>query len=476
MSAASSTKTSSTTSSFFKYLPNTPTSPIEKGKKVAVKQSAATRIAKSMTPGASTSSKKTNAAQSRPFISADASALAPSAAKKTKAKALEVKQKRGATRKDDTQRENEFRIDVETCDILFIDEQIKRKLTSKISTLQEMQQDLITLLWILQNSEDPVDRIGADKESALLRKKIKDIEGGFELALYLLKTTDMLDEYKTIISGTAAKSFIRDLRPRDEAKIFRKNQIVLEFLRIAKQYVNLENFKQKQRNTPLCDVCHSGNLRESDDNSIFICACGNQIEVLDDAPTFKDAERVNMSTRYTYTCRGHFNEAMNRFEGKQNTEISQNVLDILKREMVLHGLTPKTFTKDHLYMFLSENKLSDFYADINLIYFLITSTDAPDITKYRNELFEMFDQLEEAYQIVKDDDRLNSLNVNWKLYKLLQLLDYPCKKDDFFCLKTPTKQGEHEETWYAMIEYLRAQYPNVNTSFGKKRWRHLRTL
>lgn len=462
--------------SFFKYLaqpiPGIPTkaaSTASRRTDVKVKKSNASKVAARIKAGGSDHPK--------PFISADPSNFAPRTAKKSKAKALEAKQKRGTTRKEDATRETEIKIDVETCDILFIDEQIKRKLSSKISTLKEMQQDLVNLIWILKHSDDPVDRIGADKESAMLRRAIKDIEGGFDYSLYLLRTTDLLEEYKTLTAGAAAKSFIRDLRPRDEAKIHRKNQIIVEFLRIAKQYANLENFKQKTRSIPICEVCHGGGtLRESDDNSIYVCGCGNQIEILDDAPTFKDAERVNMSTRYTYTCRGHFNEAMNRFEGKQNTIISQETLDILIREMKLHGLSSETFTKDHLYMFLSENKLSDFYADINLIFFLITKTNPPDITKYRNELLEMFDQLEEAYKLVKDDERLNSLNVNWKLYKLLQLLDYPCKKDDFFCLKTPTKQGEHEEKWYAMIEYLRSQYPNVNTSYGKRRWRHVRTI
>ena len=88
----------------------------------------------------------------------------------------------------------------------------------------------------------------------------------------------------------------------------------------------------------------------------------------------------------------------------------------------------------------------------------------------------MFDQTEEAYKEVKDFDRMNSLNVNWKLYKLLQLLDYPCKKDDFFCLKTPTKQGEHEEKWEEMIYLLQEKYPDAKTSKGKKRWRYIQTI
>jgi len=367
-------------------------------------------------------------------------------------------------------------IDVETCDIIYIDEQITTKLKSKISTLPEMEKDLRDLLWIINNSPDAIDQIHAKTETSMLRRRIQDIEGGFELALYGVRTADLIIEYLDIINQTRSNSFVRVVNTRDEAKIHRKNQIVLEYLRIAKEYVNLENFKQKPQKA-VCGACHSNNLIESDDDSILVCKeCGNVVELLDDAPTFKDSERVNMSSRYTYTCRGHFIEAMNRFEGKQNTEIDPIVISTLKNEIKMHSLNEKTATKDHIYMFLSEKKLSESYSDVNLIFYLITGVNPPDITEYRNELLEMHDQLEEAYESVKESDRLNSLNVNWKLYKLLQLLDYPCKKDDFFCLKTPTKQGEHEQKWYDMIEYLKVKYPNAVTSYGKKRWRHTRTI
>lgn len=368
-------------------------------------------------------------------------------------------------------------IDIDTCDINFIDEQITKRLQSKITTLPELQQDLQNLLWIINNSPDAIDKIHAKTETAFLRRRIQDIEGGFDLGLYIIRTSDLLAEYRDIMAQTRSSSFIRITDTRDEAKIHRRNEIVSEYLRIAKEYVNLENFKQQSQKT-ICESCRSTNLVESeDDSSILICKeCGATLELLDDAPTFKDSERVNMSSRYTYTCRGHFIEAMNRFEGKQNTEIDPSVVETLKKELSLHGLNEVTATKDHIYMFLSESKLSDLYSDINLLFYLITKVNPPDITVYRNELLDMHGQLEEAYSEVKDDERLNSLNVNWKLYKLLQLLDYPCKKDDFFCLKTPTKQGEHEQKWYDMIEYLKIKYPDAVTSYGKKRWRHMRTI
>lgn len=434
--------------SFFQYLPTTPKS----DGKVKAKKSAASKVAEKVQKNSFISS------VAPPTIKKNAERVNPGHKQAEKPAYYDVES-----------------IDLRTCDILFIDEQIKKKLSSKISTIESLFKDLSYLLWISDNSNDPVDKITAEKETAMLRRRIKDIECGSELAIYILRTADMLEEYRKIAEETNVHTFVRDLRTMDSAKIHRKNQIVLEYLRIAKKYVKLENLRKKTRKLT-CDACFSTNLKQSDDDSIYICVCGNEVEILDDAPTFKDSERVNMSSRYTYTCRGHFIEAMNRFEGKQNTEIPEGILDTLRNEMKLHKLTIDTFTKDHLYMFLSENRLSDFYADINLIYFLITKINPPDITKYRNELLEMLDQLEEAYKEVKDDDRLNSLNVNWKLYKLLQILDYDCRKDDFFCLKTPTKQGEHEEKWRDMIDYLKTCYPNAKTSNGKPRWRHIRTL
>jgi hypothetical protein len=369
------------------------------------------------------------------------------------------------------------KVNVETCDILFIDDHIKTHLRHRTHTvLPDLYSDLKDLTWIVRRSPDPIDQIIAQREIPNLRRKIQGIEDGYDFALYLFHSSNVVDEYKKLVADVKV-NFVKALEVDEGTaeKNYKKNKLILDFLRIAKDYIILENYKQKAQKI-ICDVCYGHNLTAEDDETILRCECGNIVETLDDTPTFKDSERVNMSSRYTYTCRGHFTDAMNRFEGKQNTEIDKDVIEVLRQELYLHNLNEKTATKDHIYMFLSEKKLSDYYADINLIYFLITNVSPPDITEYRNELLEMHDQLEEAYQEVKEDERLNSLNVNWKLYKELQLLDYPCKKDDFFCLKTPTKQGEHEQKWYDMIEYLQKTYPNTMTSYGKKRWRHIRTL
>lgn len=366
-------------------------------------------------------------------------------------------------------------INADEYDILSIDEQIRNKLSAGISTLPQLQRDLTNLLWILHNSSDTLDQISAKSQTSILRRRISDIENGFDLAFYISRTSDLLSRYRTLASSTKPKSFMQTT-PLDPKNIARKNSLIVEYLRIAKDYIDISSTMFRTAKMT-CSGCYGSDFRATDDSSIFVCkSCGTVLEILDDSPTFKDTDRVNMSNRYTYTCRAHFIDAINCFEGKQHTDGLNDVQDILEDEMQKHNLKTTTVTKDHIYMFLNEKKLSDNYEDINLLYSRITNTPCPDITEYRNELLEIHEFLEEAYDAVKADDRTNALNVNFKLYKSLQLVDYPCKKDDFYFLKTPVKQGEHDEVWKDMIDYLMQKYPTATTIRGKKKWRWLRTL
>lgn len=366
------------------------------------------------------------------------------------------------------------KINVQDYDIIHIDAHIKQQLKNKLSTIPELQKDLKTLLWIVNNSDDPLDRIQAKTQTSILRKRIQDIENSFEYGFYLLRTQDLLESYRKLFEKTKTRSFVSiGSEIVSEKLIAQKAALVTKYLRIAREYVQLEGITT--RSSRLC--CNSGDCCSTDfeqtdpDEPIYMCKqCGNTIELLDDAPTFKDTDRVNMASRYQYTCRGHFIEAMNKHEGKQNTTIPPGVKLLLEKEMKNHSLTPETTSKDHIYMFLSEKKLSAHYEDINLIYYMITGTDPPNITEYRPRLLELFDLQEEAYAEVKDPDRTNSLNVNYKLYKLLQLVGFDCKKDDFYILRTRAKLEEHDEKWREIIEILKKKHPDQPI------WRFIATL
>jgi ribosomal protein L37AE/L43A len=366
-------------------------------------------------------------------------------------------------------------IDVTTCDILYIDSQIQKNLRDKITSIPDLERDLECMLWILANNDSSTEQIKAKYEADILRKRIKDLEGGFELALYLFRTCNLIAEYRQLLQDTKQNSFVFCATSISSEKITRKKQVIFDFLRIAQEYIDLENFSLKPHVT--CKNCMSSNFKATEEEGIYVCEkCGMQIETGEGGPSFKDTDRVNMAARYTYSTRGHFIDAMNRLEGKENTTIPPEIFNILKTEIKNHQILQSEIEKALLYQFMNEQKLGAFYENINYIHASITHISPPDIAVFRSELIEMNDQIDEVYQDIKDPDRINTQNVDFKLYKLLQLVGYKCKREDFFFLRTFSKEREHHDKWREIIEELDEKYPHAKTSKGLKRWRYIGTF
>lgn len=348
--------------------------------------------------------------------------------------------------------ESKQTIDAKDYNIFHIDSKIQNRLQSNITTVPDLERDLEKTLWIMKNGCDPTQKILAKKQAELLRRRIQDLESTIELVMYLLRTSDMLDEYRTLVKNAGEKSFVY-IEQTDTASSKRMEEITKQYLCIAQEYIDIVNISQKPQKM-VCPNCqHTNFTLNIDDDSIYMCThCYTEIEIIDDTPSFKDTDRVNMSSKYTYSRKGHFIEAKKRFQGNQNTdpEKIKAAVEVVKREMKLHNLVAeqgakRSISKDHAYTFLSEQDLSNHYEDLNLIYHIITGEPCPDISMYDSILDELFDKQEEALDQVKEDNRTNSLNVNYKLYKLLQKVGYPCKKDDFYILKTKAKEDEHDE-------------------------------
>ena len=351
-------------------------------------------------------------------------------------------------------------VDMEEYNILHIDSIIKKNLTAKISTLPELERDLNNALdFMSKNKGNAVINTSinnggpiAEQQLNILRKRIQDLESTFELGYYIHKSTDILDKYKKLISSKDSCSFIRTNSTSATEETFEKNKLVAQYVAIARDYVDIENYKYEAGKLT-CPICGPEDMiRDIDDDTLFSCyKCGVEVEILDDTPSFKDTDRVNMSSRYTYTRRGHFIDAMKKYQGKHN--IDPDILNVivkdLKVEMSFHNLDSIRLTKDHLYMFLSEKKLNKHYDDINLLFHIITGKECPEFSHLENLLLEDFEQQEKALDEVVandiNDDRINSINVYYKLCKLLQRRKYPCKKSDFYILKTKTKEDEHDE-------------------------------
>lgn len=349
--------------------------------------------------------------------------------------------------------------------ILTIDAIIKSNFSKDQDTVEKIKEDINMMILIQLKSPFEDDQRTAQKEEEILRRRMQGLELGVGLSIYLLRTDALIEKYKKLLPKTRVALSKTPINSKEA------EAVVLDYLRIAKDYIELENFKNLETVEEKCSKCGSTIFFKTEENGITVCECGIEVDMLNVAASYNDSKRVNCSTRFKHNAKVYLEEAIDCFECKQG-EIPEETINLVLEQMKLHGLTPKTVKKDDIYRFLTDKKQSDSYKDINAIYCSITGAEPPDLSEYRAELLEMSLQFEPACKKVAVK-RTNALTVLWKLYMFLRLLDYPCNREDFYCLKTVAKQEEHQQTWDKIIDELMEMHPNDLTPSGKARWRHL---
>ena len=281
---------------------------------------------------------------------------------------------------------------------------------------------------------------------------------GVGLALYDIRVDSILGELSKY-QNNQPRSFVVGQMKKPDKKV---DEISRRYYSVAQLYITLHGIS-KISSVMVCEWCYGTSFTISfDDESIYVCdGCFGERELLDDNPSFKDTDRVNMASKYTYSESGHFEDEIKKFQGIQNHDPVKigSVVDILKTQMELHGLIAEphkknSITKDEMYAFLAEQGLSSHYGDLNLLYSMITKIPCPDLSNITELLYEDFEILNKTLNKIQDENRVNSLTVGHILYKLLQKHNFPCRKTDFYILKTQSKEDEHDEKMKEAWEIL----------------------
>jgi hypothetical protein len=190
--------------------------------------------------------------------------------------------------------------------------------------------------------------------------------------------------------------------------------------------------------------------------------CGAQQELTQTTTSYKDADRVNISAKYTYDRKVHFRDCINQYQGKQNCTIDQKVYDdltdIFERHRLLVGdkntdkkIRYSKITKEHVLMFLKELNYNKHYENVILIHSNMTGNKPDDISHLEDRLLADFDILVDTYDnhFKNKVERVNFISTQYVLYQLLLKYKHPCKKEDFVILKTMERKNFHD---YIMSE------------------------
>lgn len=324
-------------------------------------------------------------------------------------------------------------------DIMSIHNIILSYLEKRYRNITKLKQKYDKFQWIYENATSTIEKIQVENNLSEIKREISQIENRKEITTYKQETKDIIQNY---LATTPKTDFFNS-----DIQTPINTSLIEDFLIIAKNYV-LINIKFKQ--TSKCTNCGCTDLEMIEDH-LFRCAeCNSEIRKLDDSYNFKDSSRLNLTSRYKYSKQGHFTDIIQKFQGKHNVQIKPEVYDDIKEKMKHNGLTEDTLKKEHVYIFLSNAKHGKHYDDVNLIYYELTGKNPPDISQYQEQLEVMSELVEQAFEELKstsDIKRSSSINVHYKLMKMLEILEYDFNIEDFNFLKTREKILEHDENW-----------------------------
>lgn len=352
-------------------------------------------------------------------------------------------------------------------DILSIDARIKKAFQEESSNLLKYKDKLFDLK-ITVKKENLSMRTRKNLESNILEleKKISDISSSNKFYFYIAETANLLEKYKQILQTPVKLSFTGKA-PRNNKE---KNRVISAYLEISQKYNNIDVTLPIKKQQVICNNCSNKKVFDIIDNSIYICiSCGSQQEIRLHTSSYKDIDRINISSKYTYDRKVHFRDCINQYQGIQNSTIDQkvytNLLDQFEKHHLLVGDndTPKeerckNITKEHIHIFLKELEYTKHYENVNLIHYQMTGKKPDDISHLEDKLLDDFDELTDFYdkkfKNKQGFDRKNFINTQYVLYQFLVRYKHICKKDDFTILKTVDRKSFHDDIAKVCFEEL----------------------
>jgi predicted nucleic acid-binding Zn-ribbon protein len=209
---------------------------------------------------------------------------------------------------------------------------------------------------------------------------------------------------------------------------------------------------------PTCDV----EMTFYQNEALLGCPrCGHEEFILIDSekPSYKDPPRE--ITYFAYKKINHFNEWLAQFQAKENTDIPQDIIEAVMRELRKERISdPKKVKKDKIREVLQKLKFSKMYDHVQQIKNRIQQqmTMLTLSKEMEEKLQHMFKEIQPAFIKYCPANRSNFLSYPYVLYKLCQLLEMdeflPC----FQLLKSREKLYQQDQVWQQICKEMRWQF------------------
>ena len=307
-----------------------------------------------------------------------------------------------------------------------------------------------------------------------ITKFIKSINSKNTEIDYLTNTSDILFNYYDSIENNNDNSNnanvkkiidffnpnkIEESSPRKENDDSNNRSELLEsYLSTTdKNYINnnLEQVDEK------CNYCNSENISELLNDGILYCNDCNTIEFIltdNERPSYRDPPKE--ISYFSYNRINHFNEWINQTQGKETTEIPEEVFDKIYLELKKNKIdNMATLDYDKIKAILKKIKINKYYEHIPYILNRITGKINPQLNpELEEKLRNMFKEIQVPFLKHSPQNRKNFLSYSYVLHKFLELLGEDEYLEYFPLLKSREKLHQQEQTWKKICEELGWQF------------------
>jgi hypothetical protein len=300
-----------------------------------------------------------------------------------------------------------------------------------------------------------------------LKENIKDITS--KKKDYFLDNSKFIFEYfenkKNISTGTNSQNitnksklvnnFFKIKEDNETHNIIQNDNknIVLKYLtNVSDDFLDINNFVYP---TDICQTCYKGELIPLEDDGLMVCnICSRSIPYLveNEKPSYKEPPKEVCF--YAYKRINHFKEIIAQFQGKETTQIPEDVIENIKLQIKKERIEISQITNAKTKEILKKLGYNKYYEHIPFIKEKLGIKPPIMSPELEDTLYNLFTELQTPYSKFCPDDRTNFLNYYYTAYKLCELLGEDKYLPDFPMLKDPEKRMEQDIIWKKICQDL----------------------
>ncbi len=332
----------------------------------------------------------------------------------------------------------------------------KREILGKLKENEEMQNLSIEQVLDLK---DRIEEINEEIKNVKMKKK----EYFLDNSKYIF---DYFENKKNISNGVEdtnkSKSKIlnsffkinQDDTNQDVNNINNKNNNIFKkyLSNIDDSFLDINAFITP---SDICQYCFKGELIPLDDEGVLICnSCSKNVQYLieNEKPSYKEPPKEVCF--YAYKKINHFKEILAQFQGKETTQIPEEVIENLKQQIKKERIDMNKMTYYKTKEVLKKLGYNKYYEHINFIKDKL-GLKPPIISQELEEILcNFFMEIQYPYAKHCPDYRVNFLHYYYVLYKLFELLGEKHYLSEIPMLKDREKLIEQDTIWKKICEEL----------------------